>query len=410
MTAGPPRVARGLHPGAWWLWALGLAAAASRTTNPLLLALILGVLGLVVARRRTAAPWARGFRTYLLLGLVVIGVRVVLRMLLDGQRGQHVLFTLPEVPLPAAAAGIRVGGPVSAEGLVGAFADGLRLATLLACVGAANVLANPKRLLRAVPGALHEVGAAIVVALSVAPQLVESLQRVRRARRLRGGAQRGLRALRAILVPVLEDALERSLRLAAAMDSRGYGRAGPVTRSQRAATGALLLGGLAGLCVGVYGLLDGTAPRALGAPLLAVGTVVAAAGLTVAGKRVRRTTYRADPWRSPEWAVAACGLAAAAGMAIAAGLDVTGVVPPTRPLAWPPLPAVPTLAILAAAAAGWLAPPVEATAPRPDYPPQGLGAQRSPRPSGRPITPTPTPAPPPGQAPGRGPARIGGGA
>ncbi len=31
---------RWLHPGAWWVWALGLAAAASRTTNPLLLCLL----------------------------------------------------------------------------------------------------------------------------------------------------------------------------------------------------------------------------------------------------------------------------------------------------------------------------------------------------------------------------------
>ena len=34
------RLPRALHPGAWWLWAVGLAAAASRTTNPLLLALV----------------------------------------------------------------------------------------------------------------------------------------------------------------------------------------------------------------------------------------------------------------------------------------------------------------------------------------------------------------------------------
>src|ERR671939_669735 len=32
-----PRATRSnaLHPGAWWLWALGLGTAASRTTNPL---------------------------------------------------------------------------------------------------------------------------------------------------------------------------------------------------------------------------------------------------------------------------------------------------------------------------------------------------------------------------------------
>ncbi|MDP9443673.1 MAG: ECF transporter S component [Actinomycetota bacterium] len=36
-----PSYPRTLHPGAWWLWALGLAAAASRTTNPAILLLVL---------------------------------------------------------------------------------------------------------------------------------------------------------------------------------------------------------------------------------------------------------------------------------------------------------------------------------------------------------------------------------
>ena len=47
-----PRLPRLLHPAAWWAWAIGLAMAASRTTNPLLLALVLAVAGYVVAGRR----------------------------------------------------------------------------------------------------------------------------------------------------------------------------------------------------------------------------------------------------------------------------------------------------------------------------------------------------------------------
>ncbi len=35
-----PRLARDLHPVAWWVWAVGLAAAATLTTNPLLLVLL----------------------------------------------------------------------------------------------------------------------------------------------------------------------------------------------------------------------------------------------------------------------------------------------------------------------------------------------------------------------------------
>src|SRR5262245_5414085 len=144
-------VPRPLHPAAWWLWALGLAAAASRTTNPLLLALIVAVTGLVVASRRDDAPWALAFRYYLIGGAVIVVLRVVFRVAFGGGPTGHILFTLPEIPLPKLAAGIRLFGPVSAEQVLGGFYDGLRLATMLVCLGAANALANPKRLLRAVP-------------------------------------------------------------------------------------------------------------------------------------------------------------------------------------------------------------------------------------------------------------------
>ena len=132
---------------------------------------------------------------------------------------------------------------------------------------------------------------AVTVALTFAPQLVESAQRVRRARRLRGGANPRRHVVREIGIPVLQDALDRSLLLAAGMDSRGYGRIGAVARRTRALTGALLLLGLIGVATGVYGLLDATAPRALGVPMLVGGLVVAGAGFVLSGRRVERTVY-----------------------------------------------------------------------------------------------------------------------
>ena len=335
-----------------------MATAASRTTNPLLLALIVAVVAHVVSARRTEAPWAKGFSAYLVLAGVVVAIRVVFRMLLDGGSGGTVLFTLPEIPLPEAAAGISIGGPVSLEGILAAIYDGVRLATLLVCLGGANVLANPKRLLKAVPSALHEVGVAITVALTVAPQLVESGRRVHRARLLRGESARRRHVFRAVAMPVMTDALDRSLLLAAAMDARGYGRTAGVPRSTRAATGALLLAGLMGVCVGTYGLLDTTTPRALGAPVLVVGLAVAAAGFFLSGRRVRRTRYRPDPWRLAEWGVAGCGVAVAVSMFVAGSLDPTGIDPPTSPAQWPPLPVGAALGIAIGLLPAWLAPPV----------------------------------------------------
>jgi energy-coupling factor transport system permease protein len=237
-------------------------------------------------------------------------MRVLFRVLLGGgDEGGHVLVDLPEIPLPDWVLGLHLLGPITLESLLAGFYDGLRLGTIVICVGAANALANPKRLLKSVPAALHEVGTALVVAVTVLPQLADSARRVRRAQSLRAGDTRRTGLLRRHLVPVLEDALERSLRLAAGMDTRGYGRSGGASRGERRRTGALMLLGLCGVCVGVYAGLDHTAPRILATPMLLVGVAAAVAGLVSAGRRVERSRYRPDPWLWPELAVMASGVA-----------------------------------------------------------------------------------------------------
>jgi len=348
---------RHLHPGAWWLWALGLATAASRTTNPLLLALVVAVAGYVVVARRSATPWARAYGVFLRLGLVIIVIRVVMGALFGVTQGTTVLFTLPELPLPEWASGVTLGGVVTAESVVAALYDGMRLAAVIICVGAANALVTPTRLLRCVPAALYEVGVAVVVAMTLAPQLIRSAGRVREARRLRGRADRGLRALRGIAVPVLEGALEHSLELAAAMDSRGYGRRATVRPAVRRAAATLTLTGLLGVCAGLYGLLDAGSPALLGLPLLGIGLVLGAAGMVSAGRMVQRTRYRPDPWTGAEWVTVVAGLTAAAFTIAAAAMDPQALVAPIVPLTWPTLPLLPALGVLVALVPAFVTPP-----------------------------------------------------
>lgn len=350
-------IPRDLHPGAWWVWSIAMASTAMRTTNPLLLSLIIAVVAFVVSARRTDAPWAEGFRAYVVLGLIVIGVRVFFRMLLDGQHGEHVLFTLPEVPLPEAAAGIRLGGPVSAEGILAAFYDGLRLATMLLCLGCANALANPKRLLKSVPSALYEIGTTITVALSVAPQLIESGKRVMAARALRGNTAKRTRWLRQVVVPVMTDSLDRSLALAAAMESRGYGRTGSTPRGTRRLNAALMLVGLGAAMVGVYATLDATAPRWLGTPTLCFGLAVCAAAIFISGSLVKRTRYRPDRWTLQEWGVCAVGLGVAVAMHRLSATEPLALNPSVYPLSWPVLPALGAAAVLGGALAVAVSPP-----------------------------------------------------
>ncbi|MFC9929927.1 energy-coupling factor transporter transmembrane component T [Streptomyces sp. NPDC127190] len=345
-----------MHPGAWWLWAIALGTAATRTTNPLLLALLITVSAYVVATHRSAAPTARSYTAFAKLALAVLLVRLFFATALGSPiPGTHTLLTLPEVPLPHWAQGIRLGGEVTAEALLFAAYDGLKLATLLICVGAANALASPGRLLKSLPGALYETGVAVVVALTFAPHLVADVQRLRAARRLRGRPDRGVRGLLQVGLPVLEGALERSVALAAAMEARGYGRTAEVPARVRRTTTALTLGGLLGVCAGTYGLLTAEG-GSYGLPVLLAGVAAALAGLRLGGRRSLRTRYRPDPWDLRAWLVSGSGAAVAALLTLAAARDPEDLHPGVVPLVAPALPLWPAAAVLLALLPAFIVP------------------------------------------------------
>lgn len=363
----PQRLPRAVHPLAWWGWAIGVATAASMTTNPLLLAMIVAVVWLVVVARRTDSPWARAFRLYVLLAVVIVVFRVVLHVLVGLKWGTVAVLPLPVIGLPDWAAGINLLGTVYLEGWLAAALLGAQLGALVIAIGAANALANPKRLLRSLPHALHEVGTAVVVSVSVAPQLAASVQRVLRARLLRGEAGRGLKALPQVALPVLQDTLDRSLLLASAMESRGYGsRRTPSGSGSRLLTGGLTLTGLLAIAFGVYGVLDPIgSPGWSGVPMVVLGVLLAFAGMAVGGREIKVTVYRKDPWGWPETLTVLAGIAAATGAVLGRQVSPELMQMPLQPLAAPGLPWVTTLGVLAAALPALVTPPPPRTRARP---------------------------------------------
>ncbi len=340
---------------AWWSWAICLAVAASRTTNPFLLLLVVAVAGWVVLERHEEGA-SRIMLAFLALGGVAIVLRVAMIVLVGGGAfGTTVLFTLPEFPLPAWSGGLRIGGQVTAEELSYATYQALQLAAILACIGAANALASPRRLLRHIPATLYDVGTAIVVGLTFAPQLVTDARRVYRARQLRGRRTRGLREWGRLATPIAAGALEQSLQLAASMESRGYGSAPDLAPSRQRTASAVTVAGLVAVVAGLYGALDDTSSP-FGVPLILVGTALASATLLVGAGHDRRTRYRPDPWLAAEWLVVGVGLTTAAGLITGQLQGWPGLSPENGPVGVPALPLPAVVAILLAGAAGALTP------------------------------------------------------
>lgn len=371
------RLPRSIHPIAWWLWALGVMTTASLTTNPLIEALLLAVTTFVVVARRDDGPWARSFRLYAALALAVFVLRILYRVVFGGGDGDTILFRLPTIPLPDYVAGIRLLGPVSLESLLYGAYDGLRLATIIVAVGAANSLASPRRLLQSLPAALYEIGTVLVIAVTVFPQLGESVVRVARARQLRTSATRTrtwrsrARFVRGLIVPVLADALDSAIALAASMDSRGFGRSG--VRSRRFSMLAMLaaLAGLTCLMLFAYDLITSTLPTAMLTGLALtlrsrdllglIGLGLAVVSVRLSGQGVRRSRYRPDRWRLPELLTVTCGVVpVVAILSVAAGSDAASLFPAVLPVPeFPTLPGAILLGALAALLPAVITPPAE---------------------------------------------------
>jgi len=334
---------------------------------------------LTVIARRPQAPWALAFRLYVYLAMFILVLRIGFRVLF-GAEGPTVILRVPTLRLPGPLSAVQLLGPISAEGLLAASQSALQLATMILAIGAANSLANPKRLLAAVPGALYEWGTVVVIALSVFPQLAESLVRVQKARQLRAETGKGAHLIRNVAMPVLSDALDRSLLLAGAMDSRGYGRNSQVSPGARVLTATLLIVSSFALCLGAFALLDtGNMPTWLGLPMVLIGLVVGLVGLRLSGRRVSRTRYRPDPMALPEWLVLGSGVSASLAIIIVAAQYPQVADPPAQPLAWPPVNGAALAAILILIIPVILAPaPAPPTSYRtPNYPDNWAGVAPS---------------------------------
>jgi energy-coupling factor transport system permease protein len=217
------------HEKAWLAWAVAASAVALSIDNPLVSVLTLAVMAMVGGAGATREPEGRSFGVMVKIGLAFVALRVVL-FALTGHTGDTTLVTVPEFALPKLLGGFSIGGRITGEVVAQSMAEGLKVATFLAVFGIFVSVVDPARILRMLPRRLHDAGLVVGIALTFVPTIMRTAADVRDAQRLRGARARGLRSLRPLVVPVVSGALERSLALAASMESRGFGRARTPTR------------------------------------------------------------------------------------------------------------------------------------------------------------------------------------
>ncbi len=199
------------------LWVGAVLLLSLGSEDPVYRVLTLAAAVVVVARHhrpeRSLRPVARWVG---LVCVLAVGVNQLL-----SHTGQDVLLTLPQW-LPA------IGGQLTLEGAAYGADIALGLGACLLGAAALGLVVEPQQLIDALPRSLHRTGAAMAATTSLLPRLHSSFVAVREAQSMRGWRPRGLRSWRAVAVPSVLTAIEGSVLLAEAMESRGFG-AGPRT-------------------------------------------------------------------------------------------------------------------------------------------------------------------------------------
>ncbi|MFM6966164.1 MAG: hypothetical protein ACKOWI_02145 [Rhodoluna sp.] len=265
-----------VHPASWWTLAGSLAFCSAVTQNLWWLGFILVFNTALIAIFRTSAPWSQSLSFYLITALAVVVIRVGFRIIFNFDSSESVALDLPQLHLDLGALGeVQLLGRVSQASLESGCRDGLRMAAIIMSIGMANSIANPRLLLKSTPSALYEVAASIVIAINMAPQIIASAKRVNKFSKLRGRSKASS-FLTSIVIPTLEDCIEKSMALAASMDARGFGRRGSLTARQLAGARLASLVTITAFGIAVFQVLTGVQIWAISLWLMAglVGLVV----------------------------------------------------------------------------------------------------------------------------------------
>lgn len=300
-----------IHPATYWLLGLLAVVTSCLSFDPT-------TLGLIVALSLGIAISTRGFgeiRIYLLLGFTIAFTRLLFAIVFNYQPSStNLIFALPSLRINLGALGqLQLLGNVSVEAFNAAAIQALRLMAIVMSIGFSAAMANPRKLLKYTPAAFYEFAAAISVAINLVPQLTSSIKRIKQARRIK---HQDRQKFLSIVIPVLEDAVDSSLALAASMDSRGFGRNENLLPRQRRSLRGLLLIALLALFAAVFSLLGDTSLNLVALPCTILGLLALSMNLLLASKYSVRTSARKQRFTILDYCLLSSALLACAAVIV----------------------------------------------------------------------------------------------
>ena len=262
-------VAPELNELTWAAWLGAGLIMVLLISNPLYIGLMLCCALVVYVSQRTA-----GHRMIdvLLVGGTVVALMTVPLNLLTGTTGATRLVELPSLTLPGWLASVTFGGIVTAESLVYTLTHVAAIVAIVALVCSFNVSVDHFKLLKHTPPGLAQLGVIVTISLLLVPETLRRVVTLRESRIVRG-YRFGVGSLPGLLLPLLADALERSVQRAESLDARGFGSLSAPSRPMEtlaavvslvvAATSCFLyyyypawhVAAAAGVVLGVFGML-----------------------------------------------------------------------------------------------------------------------------------------------------------
>ena len=149
--------------------------------------------------------------------IYLIVFRTLAAILISVPTVGHTLFVLPTVTTPTWLVGIRIGGPVTSERLIGSLQESAIIAGILLTFGVLNAVVPPRVFLRFIPRRFATISTALLIAFNTYPRLLESGTRIRQAQKIRSGKKPFIGR---IALPLLEETLSSAVSLSYSMQSK----------------------------------------------------------------------------------------------------------------------------------------------------------------------------------------------